>query len=71
MTRGQQKKIDEISKEAPSPKKARMQKQGTMAVTAKVYLLLVSRKYVSHVNSKLFWIHKFVLIIYNRKTLIL
>ncbi|XP_062581150.1 uncharacterized protein LOC134242955 [Saccostrea cucullata] len=36
MTRGQQKKIDEITKEAPpTPKKARMQKQGTMAATAK------------------------------------
>ncbi|XP_048752864.2 uncharacterized protein LOC125664222 [Ostrea edulis] len=36
MTRGQQKKIEEISKEAPStPKKVRIQKQGTMAATAK------------------------------------
>ena len=41
MTRGQQKKIDEISKEVPaSPaKKARMQKEGTMAATAKVGII--------------------------------
>jgi hypothetical protein len=37
LTRGQQKKIKEISEEAPStPKKVRIQKQGTMAATAKV-----------------------------------
>ncbi|XP_063409245.1 uncharacterized protein LOC134692696 [Mytilus trossulus] len=36
MTRGQQKQIDAISKEAPStPKKAKLAKAGTMAVTAK------------------------------------
>lgn len=41
MTRGQQKKIEEISKEAPStPKKVRIQKQGTMAATAKVCIVL-------------------------------
>lgn len=54
MTRGQQKKIEEISKEAPSPKKARMQKQGTMAVTAKVYQLLATLKYVSDINNNFF-----------------
>ena len=37
MTRGQQKKIEEIQAEKPSPKKAKMSKQGTMAATAKVW----------------------------------
>ena len=37
MTRGQQKQIENISKEEPStPKKAKLTKAGTMAVTAKV-----------------------------------
>lgn len=61
MTRGQQKKIEEISKEAPSPKKARMQKQGTMAVTAKVYQLLATLKYVSDINNNFFWLHILIL----------
>ena len=40
MTRGQQKKIEEIQAEKPSPKKGKMSKQGTMAATAKVCIML-------------------------------
>ena len=36
LTRGQQKKIEDIQSEKPSPKKAKMSKHTTMAATAKV-----------------------------------
>ena len=36
MTRGQQKKIEEIQSEKPAPKKPKMSKNTTMAATAKV-----------------------------------
>lgn len=52
MTRGQQKQIETISKEEPSaPKKAKLAKAGTMAVTAKV--CVYNRKLQHSVNIRI------------------
>lgn len=56
MTRGQQKQIETISKEEPSaPKKAKLAKAGTMAVTAKVCvynIVLISGFHVAPAKSQ-------------------
>lgn len=41
-TRGQQKKIEDIQAEKPSPKKPKLSKNTTMAATAKVLLYISS-----------------------------
>jgi len=43
LTRGQQKKIEDIQAEKPSPKKPKLSKNTTMAATAKVCLHSMAR----------------------------